>query len=181
MREGESERGREGVRERGRERGSEGERERGRERGSEGEGDNKDRDGEQKQGWKGREEGEGGGRGRRGREEGEGERGGGEGDLLNQSKCRTMAPPLLCLSTAPPLHVPLLVAVGLLGHLGMDDDNGAVSPLLQVPLHGLPSEVVHLQFVLLWNGNTEGGREGRREGGREGGGKEGGREGGREE
>ena len=91
-----------------------------------------------------------------------------------------MAPPLLCLSTAPPLHVPLLVAVGLLGHLGVDDDNGAVSPLLEVPLHGLPSEVVHLQLVLLWNGNAEGGREGRRERGREGGGK-GGSEGGIEE
>ena len=63
----------------------------------------------------------------------------------------------------------------------MDDDNAAVSPLLQVPLHGLPSEVVHLQLILLWNGTLrEGGRDGRREGGREGGGMEGGRKGERE-
>ena len=45
------------------------------------------------------------------REEGEGGGGGGERDLLNQSKCATMAPPLLYLSTAPPLHVQYLFSL----------------------------------------------------------------------
>ena len=151
-REEESERGRE--RERGREEGRE------RERGREGGRDNKDRDGEQKEEWRGREVE---------REEREGGGGGGERDLLNQSKCMTMAPPLLYLSTAPPLHVPLLVTIGLLGHLGIVQSLLSFRYLFMASLVRLFTFSSYFSgMAMLREGGREGGREGEREEGREG-------------
>ena len=53
----------------------------------------------------------------------------------------------------------------------MDDDDGAVPPVLEVGTHCFYCELVGLQLVLLLKGDTEtreGGREGGRKGGREG-------------
>ena len=51
-------------------------------------------------------------------------------------------------------HPPLLIAIGLLGHLGVDDDHSTVSAVLDVLLHCLSSKLVHLQLILLWKSDT---------------------------
>ena len=51
----------------------------------------------------------------------------------------------------------------------MDDDDGAVPPVLEVGTHGFYCELVGLQLVLLLKGDTETREGGRREEGRKGG------------
>lgn len=45
-------------------------------------------------------------------------------------------------------HLPFLIAIRLLCHLSVNDDHGAISSVLEVPLHCLPRQLVHLQLIL---------------------------------
>lgn len=54
----------------------------------------------------------------------------------------------------PLRHLPLLISVGFLGHLGMQYPHGLLALLLKAPAHAFPQD-----HGALWGGPGSGGRE----------------------